>query len=315
MVDPQAALPGRRFRKFTSRAGPARSVGGFGGSGGGRSGLDAHAMMTLAAASLVRSLSMIPDILSQSLQSTLCQIAREAGAAIMKVYSSEFEVRRKSDHSPVTDADLVAEGIIVEALSRLDPAVSIVSEEAGEPPPAPAPGAEFWLVDPLDGTREFVRRNGEFTVNIALVRAGVPVVGAIYAPAKELLYFGSAGGGAFEDSGAGMRPIACRRPPSEGLRIITSRSGAESAPWKSLLRGRTVASCATMGSSLKFGVVAAGQADVYPRPGRTSEWDTAAGHAILNAAGGRVTDAEGVELAYGKPGFRNPSFIATGLAA
>lgn len=258
---------------------------------------------------------MKPDIRSQSLHSSLCQIAREAGDAIMKIYSSEFEVRRKSDQSPVTDADLVAEGIIVAALGRLAPSVPIVSEEAGEPPSAPPPGAEFWLVDPLDGTREFVRRNGEFTVNIALVRAGVPVLGTIFAPARNLLYIGAAGSGAFEDAGSGARAIACGHPPPEGLRVITSRSGAESKPWLGLLRGRAVSSCTTMGSSLKFGAVASGRADIYPRPGRTSEWDTAAGHAILNAAGGRVTDAEGVELSYGKPGFRNPSFIAMGLAA
>jgi 3'(2'), 5'-bisphosphate nucleotidase len=258
---------------------------------------------------------MIPDINAQSFQAALCEIAREAGAAILKVYASEFEVRRKSDRSPVTDADLIAEGIIVSALSRLMPSVPVVSEEDADGQVAPPAGARFWLVDPLDGTREFVRRNGEFTVNIALVEAGSPLLGVIYAPAKEVLYFGAAPTGAFEERDGERRRIACSRPPVDGLRVITSRSSADNAPWRTLLGGRRVASCATMGSSLKFGVLASGQADIYPRIGRTSEWDTAAGHAIVAAAGGRVTDAEGVELSYGKPGFRNPSFVASGLAA
>jgi len=258
---------------------------------------------------------MIPDINAQSFQAALCEIAREAGAAILKVYGSDFEVRRKSDQSPVTDADLVAEGIILSALSKLMPSVPVVSEEDADGQVTPPAGARFWLVDPLDGTREFVRRNGEFTVNIALVDNGSPISGVIYAPAKGLLYYGTESNGAFEERDGQRRTIACCLPPTDGLRVITSRFSSDDAPWRTLLRGRAVASCATMGSSLKFGVLACGQADIYPRVGRTSEWDTAAGHAIVAAAGGRVTDAEGVELRYGKPGFRNPSFVASGLAA
>jgi 3'(2'), 5'-bisphosphate nucleotidase len=258
---------------------------------------------------------MIPDISTQSFQLALCEIAREAGAAILKVYGSEFEVRRKSDQSPVTDADLVAEAIILSALSRLMPSVPVVSEEDTDGQVALPAGSRFWLVDPLDGTREFVRRNGEFTVNIALVDGGAPIFGVIYAPAKELLYYGTPASGAFEERDGQRRSIACSRAPANGLRVITSRFSSEDAPWRALLGGQPVASCATMGSSLKFGVLASGQADIYPRVGRTSEWDTAAGHAIVAAAGGRVTDAEGVELRYGKPGFRNPSFVASGLAA
>jgi 3'(2'), 5'-bisphosphate nucleotidase len=251
----------------------------------------------------------------ESLQAPLCEIAREAGGAILRVYRTDFAIRRKSDQSPVTDADVMAEAIILEALSRLTPAVPVVSEEASSESAPPAAGPTFWLVDPLDGTREFVRRNGEFTVNIALIEQGRPVLGLIYAPVPDRLYVGATGAGSLLLAEGRRLPIGCRRPPADGLTVITSRWHADPAPWLDLLRGRAVASHSTMGSSLKFAVVAAGQADVYPRHGRTWEWDTAAGHAILAAAGGRVTDVDGLELAYGKAAFLNPSFVASGLPA
>jgi 3'(2'), 5'-bisphosphate nucleotidase len=242
----------------------------------------------------------------------LAELARRAGAAILRVYATDFDVRHKADRSPVTDADLQAETIIVVALAELTPQVPVVSEEAASESAAPEVGHTFWLVDPLDGTREFVRRNGEFTVNIALVERHRAVLGVIYAPALQRLYAGSAGAGSFLEVDGRRRPIACRRPPPEGLAVVTSRSHQEPAAWQTLLRGRPVASHARAGSSLKFGMVAAGEADAYPRTGRTWEWDTAAGQAIVSAAGGSVTDAAGVELRYGKPGFANPAFVACG---
>jgi 3'(2'), 5'-bisphosphate nucleotidase len=248
----------------------------------------------------------------EALLEPLVEVARRAGSAILRIYATDFEVRHKADRSPVTDADLQAESIIVAALAELTPQVPIVSEEAASESETPAVGPRFWLVDPLDGTREFVRRNGEFTVNIALVQDREAVLGVIYAPVLQRLYAGSAGAGSFLEADGQRRPIACRRAPPEGLTVVTSRSHQEPASWRALLQGRTVASHSTAGSSLKFGFVASGQADAYPRTGRTWEWDTAAGHAIVSAAGGRVTDAAGAELRYGKPGLVNPAFVAWG---
>jgi 3'(2'), 5'-bisphosphate nucleotidase len=247
-----------------------------------------------------------------SLLEPLIQVVHQAGAAILSVYATDFDVRHKADRSPVTDADLRAEAIILEALARLTPDTAVVSEEAASEAATPAVGPRFWLVDPLDGTREFVRRNGEFTVNIALVQDARPVLGLIYAPALQRLYAGSIEEGSILETAGERRRIACRRPSPEGLAVVTSRSHQEPAAWRALLGARKIASHITVGSSLKFGVVACGEADAYPRAGRTWEWDTAAGHAIVSAAGGRVIDAEGAELRYGKPGLANPAFVALG---
>ena len=253
-------------------------------------------------------------MLFASLLGPLVDVSHQAGRAILAVYATDFDVRHKADRSPVTDADLQAEAIIVAALSRLTPEVPIVSEEAASESATPSVGQRFWLVDPLDGTREFVRRNGEFTVNIALVQDGRPVLGVIYAPALDRLYAGAMEQGCFAEQQGQRRPITCRRPGPDGLAVVTSRWHQEPAAWAGLLHGKTVASHLTAGSSLKFGLVASGEADIYPRTGRTWEWDTAAGHAIVLAAGGRVTDVDGVELRYGKANFLNPAFIAHGLA-
>jgi len=249
----------------------------------------------------------------QSLLEPLAEVARRAGSAILRVYVTDFDVRHKADRSPVTDADLQAESIIVAALGELTPQVPVVSEEAASESVVPEVGRRFWLVDPLDGTREFVRRNGEFTVNIALVQDHQAVLGLIYAPALQRLYAGLVGAGSYLEADGERRPIACRRAPPEGLTVVTSRSHQDPATWQALLHGKPVASHSTAGSSLKFGMVASGEADAYPRSGRTWEWDTAAGHAIVSAAGGRVTDAAGLELRYGKPGFANPGFVACGM--
>jgi 3'(2'), 5'-bisphosphate nucleotidase len=247
-----------------------------------------------------------------SLLEPLARVARDAGSAILRVYASDFDVRHKADRSPVTDADVQAEAIIVTALSELTPGIPIISEEAASEAATPAIGPRFWLVDPLDGTREFIRRNGEFTVNIALVHERRPVLGLIYAPALGRLYAGAAEQGAFAESAGQRRPIACRQPSGQGLEVVTSRSHQEPASWRALLGARTIASHSTAGSSLKFGLVASGEADAYPRSGRTWEWDTAAGHAIVAAAGGRVTGVDGAELGYGKPNFVNSAFVAYG---
>ena len=244
----------------------------------------------------------------------LAAIAQAAGREILAVYATDFSVRDKADASPVTAADERAEALILERLRQLSPDIPIVSEEAFAVGRAPEVGETFWLVDPLDGTREFVSRNGEFTVNIALVERRRPVLGVVYAPALRRLYSGGLGYGAFvRDAGEDL-PIRCRRPPEEGVTVVSSRSHGNQEALERFLAGRRVAASISAGSSLKFCLVAAGAADVYPRFGRTMEWDTAAGHAILLAAGGRVTDLAGKELLCGKAGFENPHFIACGLA-
>jgi 3'(2'), 5'-bisphosphate nucleotidase len=242
------------------------------------------------------------------------RIARVAGSAIMALYEGEMAVRRKDDDSPVTAADEAAEAIILPALQALTPEIPIVSEEAASAGHVPAFGRRFWLVDPLDGTKEFIQQNGEFTVNIALIEAGKPVLGVVFAPALDRLYAGCVGAGAHLEDSAGSIAIACRAAPPEGLTVISSRSHADPAALDAFLAGRKIAAQANAGSSLKFCLVATGEADLYPRFGRTMEWDTAAGHAVLAAAGGRVQTFDGAELAYGKPGLDNPHFVASGLA-
>ncbi len=241
-------------------------------------------------------------------------LAREAGALIMQVYATDFAVRGKADTSPVTEADERAERCIVAGLRALAPHIPIVAEEAASRGETPDTGARFWLVDPLDGTREFVSRNGEFTVNIALVEHGVPVLGVVFQPAIDRLYAGAVGQGAWQQDGGGARlAINCRAVPADGLVLACSRSHGDEAAMAAWLGDRPVAKRIGVGSSLKFGLLAAGNADVYPRLGRTMEWDTAAGHAVLAAAGGHVTDLQGQPLRYGKPGFENPHFVAWGL--
>ena len=243
------------------------------------------------------------------------EIAQRAGQVVMEVYSTDFTVRGKDDASPVTEADERAEEVIVPALQALTPEIPVVAEEAVAAGRIPEVREQFWLVDPLDGTKEFISRNGEFTVNIALVRDGTPVLGVVYAPALGRLFAGAVGGDAYVEDAQGRRPIRCRAAPPEGLTVVASRSHGDAAALDAFLGGRKVAWLKNAGSSLKLCLVAAGEADLYPRLGRTMEWDIAAGHAVLAAAGGRVTDLAGKALGYGKPGFDNPHFVASGLAA
>jgi 3'(2'), 5'-bisphosphate nucleotidase len=247
------------------------------------------------------------DLLEQVLR-----VARDAGAAVMQVYGTDHAVSSKTDQSPVTEADVRAEAIIIAALCTLTPDIPIVAEESVAAGEVPSVGADFWLVDPLDGTKEFIGRNGEFTVNIALVHEGAPVLGVVFAPAIGRLFAGAQGSGAFVEDLAGRRPIHCRISPPEGLTVVASRSHGDAAALDAFLAGRKVASLASAGSSLKLCLVAAGEADLYPRLGRTMEWDIAAGHAVLLAAGGRLTDIAGEPLRYGKPQFENPHFVASG---
>ncbi|WP_395699578.1 3'(2'),5'-bisphosphate nucleotidase CysQ [Aquabacterium sp.] len=261
-------------------------------------------------------MAAVPD--EQTLLNGIADIARAAGQVVMAVYATDFAVRGKNDASPVTEADERAEQVITAGLERLAPGIPIVAEEAAAAGRVPEMGERFWLVDPLDGTKEFISRNGEFTVNIALIEHGAPVLGVVLAPALGKaghLYAGSRAAGAWVDEGEGRQAIHCRAVPAEGLTVVASRSHGDAAALDAFLAGRRVASTTNAGSSLKLCLVARGAADLYPRLGRTMEWDIAAGHAVLAAAGGQVCDLQGSPLRYGKPGLDNPHFVASGLPA
>lgn len=241
-------------------------------------------------------------------------IVREAGRLVMAVYQGAIDVRAKADASPVTEADERAEAFIVPALRALAPGIPVVAEEMAARGQADAIASSFWLVDPLDGTREFINRNGEFTVNVALIRDGRPLLGVVGAPAIGRLFAGVVGQGAWVDDANGRRAIQVRPVPAEGLTVVASRSHGDAAALDRFLAGRVVARLVNAGSSLKLCLIAAGEADLYPRQGRTMEWDIAAGHAVLAAAGGQVLTIDGGAFRYGKPGFENPHFVAWGCA-
>ncbi len=254
------------------------------------------------------------DIATTSwLLEALVPIVRAAGAAVMEVYRSDFSAQEKADGSALTAADARAEALITRALLKLRPDLPVVAEEAVAGGLQPAAGRLFWLVDPLDGTREFVNRNGEFTVNVALIEDGAPVLGAVLAPALGRLFLGADGIGAFLEEDGKRRPIHCRKPPAAGLTVVASRSHGDAAALDTFLAGRRVAALANAGSSLKLCLIAAGEADLYPRLGRTMEWDTAAAHAVLAAAGGSVRTLGGEPLRNGKAGLENPPYGASGL--
>ena len=240
-------------------------------------------------------------------------IAREAAAAILEVYESEFAIQHKDDHSPLTAADLAAHRCIVEGLRALTPELPVLSEESRA---VDIDGRRqwrtFWLVDPLDGTREFIKRNGEFTVNIALIDEGVACFGVIQQPVTGGLWHGAPGQGAFRRNGATDIAIRARIPSAEPLRIAASRShrDAQTQAVLDALPGSEVVGC---GSSLKFCRIAEGAIDLYPRFGPTSEWDTAAGQAIVEAAGGVVLDPQGRPFRYNqRDTLLNGNFVAMG---
>ena len=248
--------------------------------------------------------------LSPDLQ-TLIRIVRAAGEVVMRHYEAGCDARIKADRSPVTDADEEAEKLILAELNAAFPGVPVVAEEAAAAGHMSKVGSRFFLVDPVDGTKEFVKRGGEFTVNIGEIVDGQPVRGVVLAPAIGRLFAGAMGEGAFELAGDAIRDIACRKPDPDGLVAVSSRSHPD-AKTDELLKTLPIKGHTNAGSSLKFCLVAAGEADIYPRAGETMEWDTAAGHAVLRAAGGTVTTWDGAPFLYGKPGFRNGPFIARG---
>ena len=238
------------------------------------------------------------------------EIAKMAGGLIMGIYRGDMGISLKADGSPVTLADQIAHETILEGLSKLTPHIPVVSEETASLDHSISSRDSFWLVDPLDGTKEFIQQNGQFTVNIALIEQGRPVLGVVYAPALDCLYAGY-DTLAFTESAGVRTSISCRKTPKLGLTVVGSRSHGDDHALNAFLDGKAVHEIIPVGSSLKLCLIAAGQADLYPRLGRTMEWDIAAGHAILLAAGGMVNDLDGKPLTYGKPGLDNPHFVAS----
>ena len=258
--------------------------------------------------------------------SKLVEIALQAGSIVMEVYRTDFDVNFKNDDSPVTEADQRAEAAITEQLKTHWPGINIIAEEAVSAGDVPAHSDRFFLVDPLDGTKEFLHRRGDFTINIALIESGVPIKGVVFAPAKNRLFAGELGRGAvvattMEHDGqfvvSQMRTGVVRSAPADGLDVVASRSH-RTPETDSFCEQFPVKDFQSAGSSLKFCLLAAGEADLYPRLGRTMEWDTAAGDAVLRSAGGRVVTLDGADLTYGKrqqaddADFANPWFVALG---
>ncbi|MEP6355809.1 MAG: 3'(2'),5'-bisphosphate nucleotidase CysQ [Hyphomicrobiales bacterium] len=248
---------------------------------------------------------------------TALELALKAGERIMKIYQTDFEIETKGDQSPVTKADIEAEAIILKGLRAAFPKLPIVAEEEAAAGNIPDIGDHFVLVDPLDGTREFTSRNGAFTVNIALISAGIPVIGVVHAPALKRTFGGVVADKAFELIEGTSTPIGVRKADPDNIVAVASRSHRNEKT-DTFLTNSNVKDTVSIGSSLKFCLLAAGEADIYPRFGRTMEWDTAAGHAILSAAGGSVINEDGTPFVYGKRNqshdadFANPSFIARG---
>lgn len=241
-------------------------------------------------------------------------LARKAGDAILEVYASDFDVQSKGDESPLTQADLAAHRRIVAGLAELTPDLPVISEESGLPPFAERSGwATYWLIDPLDGTKEFVSRNGEFTVNIALIADGRPVFGVVHVPVQGKTYVGCEGRGAeLRSDGAEPRAIHVAQKSAEPVRVVGSRSH-RGASLDAFVENLGDCDLVPMGSSLKFCVVAEGGADVYPRLGPTSEWDTAAAQAVVEQAGGSVVTLDGKPLKYNqKEEILNPHFLVIG---
>lgn len=261
--------------------------------------------------------------MSHPLLPSVVELVRAAGQAILPYWRSALQVQEKADASPVTAADMAAHALLARGLHALAADIPLLSEEDCDISlQERSTWTRWWLVDPLDGTKEFISRNGEFTVNIALIENGIPIAGVVYAPALGRIFWGAQDTGAFTGEVVNgqidnTRPIHVRPAPPEGLLAIGSRShGAqETQDW---LKAYKVSDFVSAGSSLKFCLLATGEADIYPRLGRTMEWDTAAGHAVLNAAGGKVTRLDGTSFVYGKRNqpqdtdFANPNFVAFG---
>lgn len=244
----------------------------------------------------------------------ICDIAKKAGDAIMAIYAGDHRVEYKDDNSPLTAADKASHEVIVAGLAEHFPDIPILSEEGkGIPYATRKKWDRFWLVDPLDGTKEFIKRNGEFTVNIALIESQKPVCGVVYVPDRETLFWGGLKGDAWRQVGTEKPKAICVREPDreKGLTVVMSRSHP-SPELEAYLADKNVAEALPVGSSLKLCAVAEGRADLYPRLGPTMEWDTAAGHAVVRAAGGGVHTLDGVELMYNKENLLNPYFVVNG---
>jgi 3'(2'), 5'-bisphosphate nucleotidase len=240
------------------------------------------------------------------------RLADEAGAAILRVRRSGYDVRHKDDDSPVTEADHAAEAIIAAGLRAATPEIPVIAEEEVAAGRVTAVTSQFWLVDPLDGTREFAAGNDEFAVNIGLVRNGRVALGVVFMPALDELFGGIVGQGAWKRHAGARHPIEARVPLVEGLAVVVSLRHGDQVQLDRFLEGQRVARRVSYGSSLKFCRVAEGAADLYPRFGRTMEWDTCAPQAVVEAAGGTVRTVDGGPFVYGKPGWENPHFVCTG---
>jgi 3'(2'), 5'-bisphosphate nucleotidase len=240
----------------------------------------------------------------------LADAAREAGEAILEIVRRGFDVESKHDTSPVTEADRAAELVILAALARAAPGVPVIAEEEVAAGRIPAHDDTYFLVDPLDGTKEFVRGGDDYTVNIGLIERGSPSLGVVFAPATGRLHGGCVGEGAWLDEGSGRTPIKTRARRPE-VTAVASKSHLNQATLDYLTAAVGRCDYVSIGSSLKFCIVAEGRADIYPRAAPTSEWDTAAGHAVLLAAGGLVDGPDGSSLGYGKRAFLNRAFVAT----
>lgn len=248
----------------------------------------------------------------RSLLDAVEAVARHAAVRILEVYSRTFDVHEKGDGSPLTEADEASHQAIVGGLRRLTPGLHVLSEESVDVPVSERRRwTRFWLVDPLDGTKEFIKRNGEFTVNIALVENDRPVLGVVHVPATGVSYLGAGGLGAWKIDKSGLHSIRTTAFSGGTVRVVASRSHADHRLTQ-YLASIGDHDLVSVGSSLKFCLVAEGRADVYPRLAPTMEWDTAAAHVIVEAAGGRVHDAIGRPLRYNKPALRNPWIIACG---
>ena len=242
------------------------------------------------------------------------ELCQKAGSAILEIYNSDFDVEHKSDESPLTKADLASHHVLVDGLTLLTPDLPIISEESGLPKFAERrEWSTYWLIDPLDGTKEFVNRNGEFTVNVALIREGKPIMGVVYVPVTGVTYLGSEGAGAERRSAQGEKEsiqvaTTCQSP----VRVVGSRSHRGDS-LNAYLEKIGDVELLPVGSSLKFCYVAEGSADVYPRLGPTSEWDTAAAQAVVEQAGGAVLELDGSPLSYNqKENILNPYFLVLG---
>ena len=247
---------------------------------------------------------------------SVTEIARRAGKVILQIYQQDFDIDHKDDGSPLTQADMAAHTLIRDALLELTPELPLLSEESRDIAwQDRASWQSYWLVDPLDGTKEFVNRNGEFTVNIALIIEHRPVLGVVYAPVHDILYTGCEGYGATRVEKDGeTRNISVRHFSGDRPTVVASRSHRGEALERAIDRINAKhgeATIMSMGSSFKLCMVAEGKADLYPRLGLTSEWDTAAAHAVVNAAGGQVTDLAGNDLQYNKQDLLNPWFVVS----